>query len=259
MGSPGSGVLDGTYTVSAQAFDDRSVPGDLRASTVIVNRSAPLAPSGFVGGWDTRLGSPSNEIVDFLWARNPEPDIAGYRVYRDVDKDPSTTSDDQLVCPSSSSNPPITTTYCHDPAPNPTSASDMNPRYYVVAVDLSDAMNPNTLREGAKSTVTLSDIANRPTFTGGTLNSSVQDGLPTISWSDAATPRTGGSILFYRIYRDPAGSPPSFSDRYDFTSGPTTTYSDPNPGSTLNHVYWVTAVDDKLNESDAVGPFPAIP
>ena len=45
-------VRDGSYTISAQAFDSRGVPGEAKIITVHVNRHAPAAVTGFVGGYN---------------------------------------------------------------------------------------------------------------------------------------------------------------------------------------------------------------
>ena len=39
-------TLDGTYLVSAQAFDTRGVPGEARSVSVHLNRRIPYAPTG---------------------------------------------------------------------------------------------------------------------------------------------------------------------------------------------------------------------
>ena len=251
-----SAVLDGTYTMSAQAFDDRGVPGDLKTASVVVNLSKPKAPTGFVGGWDTR----TTPIVDLRWNPSPEGDIVGYRVYRN---DGGTLV---RVCPpAASSDRVVTTNSCYDANP-PDPNSTPNPVYQLAAVDLQDGMasdSSSNEREGdLTAPLTVPTVDQPPTFPsgGGTLTSSVKDGLPTIGWTDAATD-ADGTILFYRIYRDPPSLPLGYGTppRYDYTTGTATTYSDPNPGSSLNHVYYVTAVDDKFNESQPIGPFPALP
>jgi prepilin-type N-terminal cleavage/methylation domain-containing protein len=255
-----SSVLDGTYTVNAQAFDDRGVPGDVKTATLVINASKPQAPAQFTGGWDLRV----TPIVDLRWHANPEGDIVGYRVYRDENGTrvqvcpPATGTATVLAADSSRSQ------YTCDDANPPDPTTTPNPTYEVVAVDLIDAMAPDSAsneREGDPATFTVASPDVAPTFptNGGTLSSSVTDGLPTISWTDPATD-ADGSVLFYRIYRDPSStSPLPYSARYDYTTGSATTYSDPDPGSTLNHVYYVTAVDDRFNESPPIGPFPAIP
>jgi hypothetical protein len=241
--------------MNAQAFDDRGVPGDLKTATVVVNLSKPAAPTGFAGGWDTRL----TPIVDLQWASNPEGDIVGYRVYRD-----DGSSLVQVCPPASSGDTVVRANSCFDDNP-PDPSTTPQPTYRVVAVDLQDAMGADTAnneREGDPTTLTVDAVDQPPVFPtgGGTLTSTVKDGLPTISWSDPATD-PDGSIRFYRIYRDPPSSTLGYDSppRYDYTTGTATTYSDPDPGNTLNHVYYVTAVDDKFNESQPIGPFPALP
>ena len=73
----GSFVYDGVYLVTAQAFDPRGVPGDTKVSSILLNRAAPIQPTGFDGGYNQAF-----DVVDLRWNRNPERDIVGYRVYR---------------------------------------------------------------------------------------------------------------------------------------------------------------------------------
>jgi Tfp pilus assembly protein PilV len=256
-------VLDGTYTVNAQPFDDRGVPGDLKTATVYVNKAAPVAPTSFSGGWDTNTSQ--GDVVDLSWAYNPEHDISGYRVYRDSNGngvyDAGT---DTQACPPPAANPTvISVDYCTDTNPIGNSSSDPKPTYFVMALDLQDATDQSSLRLGAKSTLTLATVGSAPTFdcAAESLTSSVQDGLPTITWSQPAS----GNVAFYRIYRDPNPDPNRcgvalpLSSRYDFTTGSARAYSDPSPGASTNHVYYVTAVDSNFNESLPLGPFPALP
>jgi prepilin-type N-terminal cleavage/methylation domain-containing protein len=256
-------VLDGTYTVNAQPFDDRGVPGDLKTATVYVNKGAPIAPTSFSGGWDTNTSG--GDVVDLSWAYNPEHDIVGYRVYRDSNGNGVYDSGDSQACPPGGSNPSvITVNYCTDTNPIGNHSGNPSPTYFVVATDVADATNPNSPpREGAPAPLTLPSVGSAPTFdcSSESLTSSVQDGLPTIRWSAPAS----GNVAFYRIYRDPNPDPGTcgvtlpLSARYDFTTGAVTSYSDPNPGSSNDHVYYITAVDNHFNESLPLGPFPAIP
>jgi prepilin-type N-terminal cleavage/methylation domain-containing protein len=242
-------VFDGLYTVGAQAFDERGIPGDLRAANVVINRRAPFAPPGPLdGGYDTRQG----QIVDLQWGISQERDVLGYRVYR--------VSDNQLVCPTSGNWVPKNTPYCYDSNPPGNAAA----QYDVRAVDLTDASpgGPGDVssneRTGDKSTISvaaLSDNPARPQFPTNeppptaTLDSS---GEPVLSW-DAASDSDGDGIRFYRIYRD--GDPASgYLSRYDRTSTNAPTYTDPTAGNGTTHTYWVTAVDGHFNESDPIGP-----
>jgi prepilin-type N-terminal cleavage/methylation domain-containing protein len=256
-------VVDGTYTVNAQPFDDRGVPGDLRTSTVYINKAAAAAPTNFLGGWDQNTSS--GDIVDFQWAYNPEHDIRGYQVYRDTNGNGSyDEGTDTRACPTAaSSDTVLSVNYCTDTSPIGNHTSNPSPTYFVFALDLRDATDSSSLRKGAPTALTLPSIGSPPVFdcAGETLSSSVVDHLPTIQWSAPAS----GNVAFYRIYRDPSPDPGTcgvtlpLSSRYDFTASTATRYSDPNPGSSNQHTYYITAVDDKFNESLPLGPFPAIP
>jgi hypothetical protein len=75
------------------------------------------------------------------------------------------------------------------------------------------------------------------------------DGLPVVTWTAPSVNAGAGQrpIRFYRIYRD-GGT--SLNDRYDVTVNASTTWTDPNPGNSTAHKYWVSAVDDRNNESN---------
>jgi prepilin-type N-terminal cleavage/methylation domain-containing protein len=226
-------IYDGTYSVIAQAFDDRDIPGDSRVATVVINRSAPFAPKGFSGGHDDRV----TDWVDLDWAPNPERDIEGYRVYR-INADGTK----ERVCPDSSAGaagyiePDIQ--FCADFAP-PNTAVD----YQVVALDKDLS---GDLREGTPTTLTVDAPGPwpaEPVITGV----STVDNHPHITWDPPAT----GSVDFYRVYRDGAayndrvGRVPATSPSLEFEDSQVT-------GGT--HTYYVTAVGSNYNESDEAGP-----
>jgi Tfp pilus assembly protein PilV len=232
IGSSGSGteVLDGSYQLTAQPFDDLGVAGEARRANVVLNRRQPYAPPSLVGGHDTRL----NDWVEFEWTANRERDVLGYRViwaganlvYGDFD--------DVQVCPTVAEGPllgPATTT-CVDRSP-PVGAT----RYYVVALDRDPA---NALRAGDRRTLAIAAPGPRP-HAPISLAVVTVGGQPLLTW----LPPLLGGASFYRIYRD--------GDRYDRTSAGALTYTDSSPGSG-GHSYWVTAVDSAFNESDVVGP-----
>jgi hypothetical protein len=243
FGTLGSGDFDydGVYLVTAQAFDARGVPGDTKVTSVLLNRAAPIAPTGFDGGFNQ---GPDPDVVDLRWARNPERDIVGYRVYRGA-----TGAD--LVC-----DVPVDKTYCTDPSP---SALEMI--YRLVAVDKIDLDSPSTapsnLREGAQAL----KVITPPTTTGDAppapinLQATLSDNLPYLSWEQPPNP-SGKVILFYRIYRDTGTG---LADRYDTTPDDEPTYSDPDPGATTQHKYWITAVDSDYNESPPSAPVTSPP
>jgi type II secretory pathway pseudopilin PulG len=230
---------DGVYLVTAQAFDSRGVPGDTKVSSVLLNRAAPIQPTGFDGGYNDAF-----DVVDLRWTRNPERDIVGYRVYRGA-------SGTDLVC-----DVPVDRTYCTD-----TAATRADTTYRLVAVDKVDLGNPSTaptnLREGAEAVKVVTppavagDVAPAPI----NLQATLSDNLPYLSWEQPPNP-SGKAILFFRIYRDTGTG---LTDRYDTTPDDEPSYSDPDPGATTQHKYWITAVDSDYNESAPSAPITSPP
>jgi hypothetical protein len=124
------------------------------------------------------------------------------------------------------------------------------PNYVVAAVDRTDLKaTSSTVRSGdetgiflpAQSTQPDPPVVDTPT---------IVDGLPVVTWTAPSVNAGAGQrpIRLYRIYRD-GGT--SLGDRYDVTVDASTTWTDPKPGNTTVHKYWVTAVDDRNNESSA--------
>jgi len=234
FGTFGSGNFDydGVYLVTAQAFDSRGVPGDTKVTSVLLNRAAPIEPTSFDGGRN-KAYQPV-DIVDLRWARNPERDIVGYRVYRGA-------TGGSLVC-----DVPVERTYCIDTAPDPGTTT-----YRLVAVDKVDLGDPSTapanLREGAPAFKVVDAAAASGDAPPSPVNlqATLLDNLPYLSWDQPPNP-SGKEILFFRIYRDTGTG---LADRYDTTPDADPTYSDPDPGATTQHKYWITAVDSDFNES----------
>jgi prepilin-type N-terminal cleavage/methylation domain-containing protein len=191
-------VGDGTYQLTAQAFDGVGVPGDLRVATAIVNRSPPIVPTGLAGGRNTAFSS--GPIVDLQWNSNLERDINGYRVYRDGPDGAADTGDDVMVCPAAADDV-VSSTACSDTSPPPGATS-----YHVKAVDLDNA---GATRSGGRSALLAvgTDASSATAFAAGsTLSATVSAGLTRLDWTAADAP-----VSFYRIYRD-SGS--GFADRY---------------------------------------------
>jgi prepilin-type N-terminal cleavage/methylation domain-containing protein len=213
-------VLDGSYVISAKAFDGFGAYGSTRASTVKVNRRVPYPPPNFEAG---RNGA----IVDLQWSPNRERDIEGYRVYR---VNPGL--NDVLVCSLTQQ------TSCQDLNPPNSTTVD----YYVVAVDKT---NTGALREGDHSPIdTVTKTNTAPTTpTGLTLTAS--NGNVVLNWNASSDPDAGDSVDFYRIYRDGQ----TVDDRYDRTqTGSQLTFTDTKTNG-VSHVYYVVAVDTGLRES----------
>jgi prepilin-type N-terminal cleavage/methylation domain-containing protein len=221
-------VRDGSYTISAQAFDSRGVPGEAKLVTVHVNRHAPEEITGLEGGYNA-----SRDVVDMRWNRYDERDLQGYRVVRMSDGTEICSLQDKLNC--TDTNPPL-----------------IGSVYRVFAVDCVDLKAAACVKRdgtGANTPVLTLVAGTAPGAPTG-LSASVVDGKPTLSWTAPASV-PDGPIRFYRIYRDTGTS---VSDRYDETVTSDPTYVDPNPGSTTAHEYWVTAIDQNFNESPVSSP-----
>jgi type II secretory pathway pseudopilin PulG len=231
--SPSPWVRDGSYTLPAQAFDSRGVPGEAKLVTVHINRHAPANVTGLAGNWNSSRG-----VVDMRWNRYDERDLQGYRVVR--------VSDGQQVCPAAAGQLQEGLS-CTDPSP-PASGS----AYQVYADDCVDLRAGTCVyRDGtSNTTAVLSDPGGTAPDEPTGLTASVVDGKPTLSWTPPATV-PDGPVRFYRIYRD---SGTTVADRYDETVTSSPTYVDPAPGATTAHKYWVTAVDQFFNESPVSAP-----
>ena len=232
-------TMDGTYEVSAQAFDARGVPGESRSVVVHVNRHEPFAPTDLEVGRNARHGG----VADLDWARNQERDVIGYRVWRQglLGARTQLCTDDGLDY--------TVKTSCTDPNPNGLTLPVGTPNYVVAAVDRTDlAADTSDLREGEEAGAFLPAQSTRPDAPVVS-TPTIVDGLPEITWTAPSVDTVAGQrpIRLYRIYRD-GGT--SLADRYDVTVDASTTWTDPQPGSSTVHKYWVTAVDDRNNESN---------
>lgn len=232
IGSSGSQasseVLDGSYQITAQPFDDRDIAGEVKRANVVLNRRQPYAPTAFAGGHDTRVG----DWVDLQWNANRERDILGYRVVRH-----GLFSETQ-VCPAPDVGSMLDATT--------SSCADFNPpallaNYHLVAIDRGTDNQP---RDGDHATLLIPLASLRPLAPSG-LTVQTVNGQPVLSWNAPLT----GNPSFYRVYRDGTG----YADRYDRTAADVRTFTDSSPGSG-GHTYWVTAVNAHFNESNAVGP-----
>ncbi len=100
-----NGVLDGTYLVSAEAFDAYGLAGPSKSITVSINRTPADKVNGVVGGRTGDPTRPEDQVVDIEWLPGKERDIVGYAVYR---LDGATRT---VICPVSER------TTCLDPDP----------------------------------------------------------------------------------------------------------------------------------------------
>ena len=237
-----SAVDDGTYLVGARAFNKFGDSGTTRTLTVVLNRFAPRAPTGFVAGRNGSIG------VEFEWNPNTERDVSGYRVYRVAGAAPSAA--DTLVCTTQTTD--RLPTSCRD---TDALAADATLYYYVVAV--APARPPATDVEESP----------RPTLLSQTYQVS-NSNLPPNPPTDlrrrrrvTARSRSPGAIRSLRLPARPAtpsattgsiATASSYGDRYDRTgSGIEHVFVDTDPGPGT-HSYSVTTVDSQLAESAPV-------
>lgn len=235
-----AGVVDGTYLIGAEAHDQFGESGTGRVLTMVLNRAAPAAPTGLTGGRNALWG-PS--FAEFEWDPNPERDVTGYRLYRmDNPAAVPAPATDHRVCETSvdDANP----TFCQD-----TSAPAGLIRYYAVA--LAPARVGTGIEESAAPAlggVYTLGTNQRPDPPASVTAVRDADGT-TLTWTTAGDP--DGSIRYYRVYRD---DNTVVTARIDRTSSDTDLTLSDAGGAATSRRYWVTAVDDKLAESDFAPP-----
>jgi Tfp pilus assembly protein PilV len=242
---PATTVLDGVYTATAQAFDDRSIAGDSRVAVLSLNRSLPLTVSGVHGAFN---GDVTNPSVYVTWTQNPEHDIVGYHVYRSPDAVLGDANDQLLDCQGTTLP---TGVVCADNDPYQGGSLPRIVYYYVKAVDLSDirfststqreSEYPKTLAPGGLQTVLLPDrnlppIGSKPAPPQGVQLDTAAFRSPTLTWTHPDL----ANIDYFWIYRDGCAQ----GKRYEQTAGNATSWLDTAPGS--GHTYYVTAVS-KVN------------
>jgi prepilin-type N-terminal cleavage/methylation domain-containing protein len=240
--SGGVHVPDGTYLVSVTAFDVEGIPGPTRSKTISLNRDAPAAPEDVFGGWNPRADfTDVQNIVEIQWARNTEPDVIGYRVYRK-------TGDVLVPGCDFTTNPTTdpTRTECRDLSPPAGATID----YYVVALDKDPS---NALRQGAHSATLTAVRATTSPSQPPTLSAIPDDDSVVLTWGASpgpASPYTGSNVIFYRVYRDGT----AIGDRIARTSLDSLLSYRDSGAAAGGHRYWVTAVDENFSESKPLGP-----
>ena len=237
----GKHVPDGTYNVSVTAIDKEGVPGPTRSRTIRLSRDVPIAPQDVFGGFNSRIGfTDAHDIVEIQWARNTEPDVTGYRVYREAG------ATDVLV-PGCN----------YATAPTQTECTDMNPPagatidYYVVALD-EDPFGGGS-REGAHSSFLTAFRATTQPNQPASLTATQDGDDVVLTWPDAPVflpPYSGSDVIFYRVYQDGI----LFDDRIARTGQESLTAYRDSGAAAGGHEYYVSSVDENFSESAPLGP-----
>ncbi len=225
-------VVDGTYEIAAEAYDQFGQSGTSRTLTLQLNRYQPTTPTGFVGGRNPLWGA---DFAEFEWNPNPERDILGYRVKRVVGLLPNPADD--VVCDRTVEQ----TTTCNTTVPAGLQ------RYYVVAY--APARGAPGVEESPTPLLPLATVVGAATPPDPPQNITGTRDMngTTLNW----TPPADLDVRYYRIYRD---DNTSFTKRVDRTgTGSDNAITDPNASAT-GHTYWLTAVDNNLAESEMAPP-----
>ena len=261
--------VDGTYEISAQAYDTAGAPGgDPVATTVTLNRFTPdiTADAIFAGRNPLFADNPEIELFPVTNGARVDHDVVGYTTYRYRFSSNKITTELVSACSV------IEATSCMDTAmpsgqswiqyevfPND-SAPDGNEREAANGVQCTNSGSQPTCSRNVLSANT------RPTAPTN-LTASTSGTTATLNWtvpSGAGDPDSGDCVDTFRIYRTPTTqSSPTLGDRYDRTSfgvvsaacGTTASnsYVDLNTDGT-QHKYWITSVDTRLAESTLLGP-----
>ena len=229
-------IVDGSYQLSAKAFNKYGQYGATRAQTIVVNRRVAFAPAHVGAG---RNGA---QHVEIAWSPARERDSAGFRVDRRTNTlsvlGAVTAGAWTEVCARA-----VRTT-CRDTGA-PAAALLQVVEYSVVGYDLDSG---GAVRAGERSAVQAVDPEQERPGTPGSLQASLDEGNVVLTWTAPA----GTTPDHYNVYR--GGQ--SFDDRLDsvyITPGQSLTYTD-TATSGQSHDYWITAVNSQLGESAKLGP-----
>ena len=227
-------VLDGSYELSAKAFDQYAQYGAQRAETVVLNRRQAFASAHVEAGRN-------NGAVEIEWSPARERDSKGFRVDRRIDGGAWTT-----VCAMA------VRTSCRDTSA-PAAAVGQLLEYSVVGFDLdpAGALRPGDRSEIVKIIEVPGALTPVPVPTG--LSAALDGANVSLTW---AAP-SGFVPDHYNVYRDGTGYADRLDSVYqrpaDITAGVPPSYVDATTTGQL-HDYWVTVVDANLRESAPVGP-----
>ena len=250
---------DGTYTITAVAYDTNGTSGTRSTVVVNLNRHPVIAPTSLSAGWNDLTGG-----VEVQWVPSADQDVLYYHVYRQYGSNAaqlvSTCGASGNVTGTSCADAPESAFAPPDPSarPNPcTSASQSyttTDYYWVVGVD-TDPTTGAPRESTAQSPRVDANLCDHQPYAPTTLSGTLAGGQLSLSWDapSPAAPDSWDSIQAWRVYRWPSTRSVQIpGDRYQLVgnSPAVTSYTDgsPDPGG-VQQSYCVTAVDVQLNES----------
>jgi Tfp pilus assembly protein PilV len=254
-------TIDGTYTITAVAYDSDGNSGTRSTVQVTLNQHTVLPPSSITAGWNDLM-----QGVDIQWLPSVDQDVLYYTVYHTwngVTTQVTTcgtsgqvngTSCTDTAALLNAQNPPIPS--LRPTCTNPGQSYTTSNTYYVLGWD----KDPSTgsARQSTFSHLTSdANLCNHQPNAPSSLVATASGSTIQLSWTapSPGDPDTGDSIQDWRIYRwNATGSMSDPGSRYQLigtsTSSPVTSYTDtaPDPGG-VTQSYCVTSVDTRLNES----------
>lgn len=252
-------TIDGTYTVSAIAFDADGNSGTRSAQQVTINEHQAIPPATVHAGWNAQIHG-----VDVQWLPSVDQDIVDYHVFHQY----GSGSPVPVICAQRTllTCADVDTTSAPSPPAEPTCTgtpgsyqSFTTPNYFwVQAVDTDPTTGQQRQSTWTSPKIDANLCDNPPNAPSG-LQASGGGGTVTLTWSAPATqdPDPGDSIQQWRIYRWPTNQTVNFPGSrldligaLDASGQPVTTYTDrsADPGGATQN-YCVTSVDTSLNES----------
>ncbi len=247
---------DGTYTISAVAFDANGHSGTRSSVQVMVNRHQVIAPTTLSAGWNNFVGG-----VDVQWVPSIDQDVQYYVVFHKVGTGspvavPGCTHVTGTSCTDMTAASPAAPPTCLSP-PQSYTASNI---YWVVGVD-ADPVTGLPRQSALASPTQDANLCDHPPSPPTGLTGSLAAGQLTLNWTAPGAPGDvdpGDSISAWRVYRWPSGSSiskPGSRLQLVGNGGGVTSAIDvsPDPGG-VTQTYCVTAVDTHLNESACSNP-----
>jgi Tfp pilus assembly protein PilV len=252
-------TADGTYTITAVAYDANGSSGTRSTVVVNLNRHQVIAPTSFNAGWNDLTGG-----VEIQWIPSVDQDVLYYHVYRQYGNNAAqlvttcgaggnVTGTNCADAPESAFAPPLPSA-----RPNPCTSTSQSytttDYYWVVGVD-TDPSTGQPRESTAQSPKVDANLCDHQPYAPSTLSGTLSNGQLALTWNapSPAAPDGWASIQAWRVYRWPSSRGVQIpGDRSQLVgNSPTvTSYTDrsPDPGG-AQQSYCVTAVDTHLNES----------